>query len=85
LGDGKERKGGIKIKFYYKNKNDYFVSETHPNLCCNRFFNIWTSEEYDIEVYKNGIRYFPYKSNPNIHRIHKQCPFCGEDIKTETI
>jgi len=74
------------MKFYYESKDEYFVSETKiPGLCCKQFEDLWVCGEYKIEVHKNGIRVFPYGSNPNIYKIYKECPFCGEPIKTEKV
>lgn len=74
------------MKFYYESKSEFFVTDLSvPSLCCEEFNNIWTSGDYCIEIYKNGIRYYPWNGNPNIYRIYKECPFCGEPIKTEKV
>ena len=74
------------MKFYYSEKDDYFITAPKiPGLCCQQFQDFWCSGDYKLEVYKNGIRFFPWGENPNIHKIHKKCPWCGESIKTEKV
>ncbi len=75
------------MKFYYTVKDDFFVWLPHggTNLCCLQMTQLWQSGEYTLEVYKNGIRFFPYGDRSTNYRIFKECPYCHEKIETEKV